>query len=152
VLGTLLRLAAGVAVGAGLGLLGLGLPWFFWPDEAQDFVDADDLIVTSAFVFAVGCGVGLALRPLRHWWQLWSLLGAGVVVGGALGAQLAARLEPGGLEIVGLSEEVVMVAIYCLTGALLGFVGFLLAVHPEAGGDFSEAPTLGSRAGGGHPT
>jgi phosphoglycerate kinase len=135
----LLRLGAGLAVGAGLGLLALGLPWFLWPDEGPRFVGSDDLVISAAALFAVVCGVGLALQPLRHWWQLWTLLVAGAVAGVGLGAELAARLEPGGLEVLGISEGVVMVAIYLATGTLLGFVAFLLSVQPEGPEDLPEA-------------
>jgi phosphoglycerate kinase len=135
-----LRLVSGAAVGLGLGLLCLGLPWFYWPDESARFVESEDLILATATGFAALCGLGFWLRPLSRWWQLWALLGGGVVTGGIVGARLGDRLDPRG-EMAGIPEDAVLFVVYGLSGALLGFICFLLSVRPEeARDDFRPAP------------
>jgi phosphoglycerate kinase len=135
-----LRLVSGAAVGLGFGLLCLGLPWFYWPDESARFVESEDLILATASGFAALCGLGFWVRPLSHWWQLWALLGGGVVAGGIVGARLGDRLDPGG-EVAGIPEDAVLFIVYGLSGALLGFICFLLSVRPEeAREDFRPAP------------
>jgi phosphoglycerate kinase len=125
-----LRLVFGAAVGLGFGLLCLGLPWFYWPDESAPFVDSGGMVAAVAAGYALVCAIGFALRPVRHWWQLWALLGGGALAGGIVGARLGDRLDPGG-EMAGLPEETVLFVVYGLSGALLGFICFLLSVRPE---------------------